>query len=68
MLRRSHYGLYFDKSRYERLDVNADYNQMVMRIGNDGGGEYEVVYVDYQPPDLLKDGMVRGWQERRETD
>ena len=62
------YGLYFDKSRYERLDVNADYNQMVMRIGNDGGGEYEVVYVDYQPPDLLKDGMVRGWQERRETD
>jgi hypothetical protein len=62
------YGMYFDKSRYSRMEQNVDYSQVVMRLGNDGGGEYEVVYVAYEPPDLLKDGMVRGWQEPRETD
>lgn len=62
------YGMFFDKSRYDREDQNVDYSQQVLRLGTNAGGEYEVVYVDYEPPDLLKDGMVRGWQAERETD
>ena len=62
------YGMHFDKTRYERLGQNVDYSVVVMRIGDDGGGNYEVDYVDYEPPDLLKDGMMRGWQAPRETD
>lgn len=62
------FGMYFDKSRYDRMDTNVDYSVVVMRLGDNAGGDYEVVYVDYEPPDLLKDGMVRGWQAPRETD
>lgn len=62
------YSMHFDKTRYDRMDQNTDYSAVVMRLGNDAGGDYEVVYVDYEPPDLLKDGMMRGWQAPRETD
>lgn len=62
------YSMRFDKSRYNRMDQNVDYSAVVMRLGNDGGGDYEVVYVDYEPPDLLKDNLMRGWQAPRETD
>jgi len=32
------------------------------------GGTYEAVYIDYVPPDLLKDNMMRGWQAPRAND
>ncbi len=62
------YSMHFDKSRYERMAQNVDYSAVVMRVGDDAGGDYEVVYVDYEPPDLLKDGLMRGYTEPRETD
>jgi len=62
------FGMAYDRQKYSRLEQNPDYSVVVMRLSNSGGGDYEVVYVDYEPPDLLKDGMVRGWQAPRETD
>ena len=62
------FAMHFDKSKYDRLDRNADYNARVLRLFNSSGGDFEVVYVDYEPPDLLKDDMTRGWQAPREDD
>lgn len=62
------YAIPFDPGEYERFEAQAaDYEQQVLEIVS-GEGEYEVVYVDYEPPDLLKDGLMRGWQEPREDD
>ena len=62
------YRIQFDLDDYERFEAAAsDYEQQVVELSG-GDGEYEVVYVDYEPPDLLKDGVTRGWQEPREDD
>lgn len=62
------YMIQFDLDKYERLQATAsDYEQQILNLEG-GDGEYEAVYVDYQPPDLLKDGVVRGWQGPREDD
>ena len=62
------YAIRFDPHQYERFEQTAsDYEQQVLRLTH-GGGNYEVTYVDYMPPDLLKDGLMRGWQAPRETD
>jgi hypothetical protein len=62
------YAMFFDRSKYDRLDRNADYNARILRLFNSAGGDFDVVYVDYEPPDLLKDDMMRGWQAPREDD
>lgn len=62
------YAIRFEPHEYERFERTAsNYEQQVLRLTH-GGGNYEVMYVDYMPPDLLKDGMMRGWQAPRETD
>ena len=62
------YMIQFDLDEYERFEQTAaDYEQQVVELSG-GDGEYEVVYVDYEPPDLLKDGVMRGWQAPREDD
>lgn len=62
------YMIRFDPDEYERFEETAsDYEQQVVHLSS-GDGDYEVVYVDYEPPDLLKDGLMRGWQEPREDD
>lgn len=62
------FSMYFDKTQYERMQRNVDYDQQVLRLSSSAGGDFEVVYVDYEPPDLLKDGMMRGWQAPRPDD
>jgi len=62
------YVIQFEMDEYERFaETASDYEMQVIQL-NGGGGDYEVVYVDYQPPDLLKDGVMRGWQTPREDD
>lgn len=62
------YQIQFNMDDYERFEATAaDYEQQVVELSG-GDGEYEVVYVDYEPPDLLKGGVVRGWQEPRGDD
>ncbi len=62
------YMIQFDLEDYERFEATAsDYEQQVVRLMS-GEGDYEVVYVDYQPPDLLKDEVMRGWQGPRDDD
>ena len=62
------YSIHFDPGEYERFeDMASDYEQQVLRL-SEGDGAYDVVYVDYEPPDLLKDGLMRGWQAPRDDD
>ena len=63
------YQIPFDLDKYERLTQTAsDYTQQVLRIEDGGGGDYEVVYVDYMPPDLLKGDMMRAYRSPRPDD
>jgi len=57
----------FDRSKFDRLDA-TDYASQVVSISGGEGGDFEVVYVDYQPPDLLKDDVMRGYQDPRPND
>ena len=59
----------FDPSKWDGLRGNPAYlENRVLRLQAGRGGEFEAVYVDYVPPDLLKDGMMRGWQAPRPDD
>ena len=62
------YQIPFKRDKYERLRAEGDYAGRVLRIQTGEGGTYEVVYVDYEPPDLLKDGVMRGWRSPRPED
>ena len=62
------YRIPFDRSRYKRLAEQSDYLVRVLRISGGRGGDFEVVYVDYTPPDLLKGNMMRGWRNPRPED
>ena len=56
------YRIRFDKSKYRRMEeTSSDYEMQVLHIDDDGFGDVEVVYVDYVPPDLLKDDWMRGY-------
>ena len=59
----------FDPSKWVGLRGNPAYlENQVMRFEAGRGGEFEAVYIDYVPPDLLKDGVMRGWQAPRPDD
>ena len=61
------YRIHFEKSKYERLQETAsDYDQQVLHIDVGGSGDAEIVYVMYEPPDLLKEGVMRGYRPRQE--
>ena len=61
------YRIHFEKKKYKRLQETAsDYEQRVLHIDDSGFGDAEVVYVMYEPPDLLKGGWMRGYTPRQE--
>lgn len=63
------YQIPFDLDRYERLtDTGADYTQQILRIEGGNGDDYDIVYVDYTPPDLLKGDMMRAYRAPRPDD
>ena len=62
------YQIPFKRDKYERLRTEGDYAGRVLRVQVGEGGSYEVVYVDYEPPDLLKDGMMRAYRNPRPED
>jgi len=43
-------------------DEGSDYSQEVYRVAGDGTGAYEVIYVDFTPPDLQKGNVQRSYQ------
>jgi len=52
-----------NREQMNRLrDEGSDYDQQVYRVSGDGTGAYEVVYVDYTPPDLQKGDVQRSYQ------
>ena len=62
------YQIPFDLARYERMtDTGSDYTLQILRIEADGG-DYEVVYVDHTPADLLKGDMMRAYRAPRPDD
>ncbi len=62
------YQIPFDLARYERMtDTGSDYTLQILRIEADGG-DYEVVYVDHTPADLLKGDMMRAYRSPRPDD
>ena len=44
-------------------DEGIDYSQQVFRMSGDGSGTYEIVYVDYTPPDLQKGDTQRSYMD-----
>jgi len=59
------YRMEFDRGKYRRLqESESDYTQRVLQIGSGQGSDFELVYIDYEPPDLLKDEFRRGYIER----
>ena len=44
-------------------EEGIDYSQQVFRMSGDGNGTYEVVYVDYAPPDLQKGDTQRSYMD-----
>ncbi|MDP6516190.1 MAG: hypothetical protein QF926_06155 [Alphaproteobacteria bacterium] len=56
------YSIPFTRRQYDRLNQNTDYESRVLSIEGGEGGNYEVVYVDYTPPDLTKGDVMRGWR------
>ncbi len=56
------YSIPFTRRQYDRLQESSDYDLRVLNIEQGAGGNYEVVYVDYTPPDLLKGDVMRGWR------
>ena len=44
-------------------EEGIDYSQQVFRMSGDGNGSYEVVYVDYSPPDLQKGDTQRSYMD-----
>ena len=47
-----------NREQMNRLrDEGASYDQEVYRVQGDGTGAYEVIYVDFTPPDLQKGGV-----------
>ena len=58
------YRMHFEREKFRRLqESESDYTQRVLQIGG-GSGDFELVYIDYEPPDLLKDEFRRGYIER----
>ncbi len=52
-----------NREAMQRLqDEGSDYAQRVFRLAGDGTGAYDVVYVDYTPPDLQKGDTQRSYQ------
>ena len=47
-------------------DEGSDYDQQVYRVAGDGTGAYEVIFVDYTPPDLQKGGVQRSYQNNEQ--
>jgi len=63
------YQIPFDPSKFGGLVGDPAYLvDQVLQFQAGIGGTYEAVYIDYVPPDLLKDNMMRGWQAPREDD
>ena len=56
-----------NREQMNRLrDEGSDYNQQVYRVSGDGTGAYEVIYVDYTPPDLQKGNVQRSYQNNEQ--
>ena len=56
--------IFLNREAMQRLqDEGSDYGQRVFRLAGDGTGAYEVVYVDYTPPDLQKGDTQRSYQD-----
>lgn len=52
-----------NREQMNRLrDEGSDYDQETYRVAGDGTGAYEVIYVDYTPPDLQKGDVQRSYQ------
>ncbi|MBC8296176.1 MAG: hypothetical protein H8E55_10310, partial [Pelagibacterales bacterium] len=47
-------------------DEGSDYDQQIYRVAGDGTGAYEVIFVDYTPPDLQKGGVQRSYQNNEQ--
>ena len=47
-------------------DEGSDYDQEVFRVQRDGSGAYELVYVDFEPPDLQKGDVQRSYEDREQ--
>jgi len=47
-------------------DEGSDYDQEVYRVEGDGSGAYELVYIDYDPPDLQKGDVQRSYEDREQ--
>ena len=63
------YQIPFDPSKFGGLVGDPAYLvDQVLQFQAGIGGTYEAVYIDYVPPDLLKDNMMRGWQAPRAND
>ncbi len=56
-----------NREQMNRLrDEGASYDQEVYRVQGDGTGAYEVIYVDFTPPDLQKGGVQRSYQNNEQ--
>ena len=56
-----------NREQMNRLrDEGASYGQEVYRVQGDGTGAYEVIYVDFTPPDLQKGGVQRSYQNNEQ--
>lgn len=51
-----------ERKRYSRRGNAVDYTMQVVSVEPGDGGMFELVYVDYEPPDLLKGGMMRRYR------
>jgi hypothetical protein len=56
-----------NREQMNRLrDEGTSYDQEVYRVQGDGTGAYEVIYVDFTPPDLQKGGVQRSYQNNEQ--
>ena len=56
-----------NREQMNRLrDEGASYDQEVYRAQGAGPGAYEVIYVDFTPPDLQKGGVQRSYQNNEQ--
>ena len=56
-----------NREQMNRLrDEGASYDQEVYRVAGNGTGAYEVIYVDYTPPDLQKGNTQRSYQNNEQ--
>ena len=56
-----------NREQMNRLrDEGASYDQEVYRVQGDGTGAYEVIYVDFTPPDLQKGGVQSSYQNNEQ--